>query len=209
MRIRGLLLVWPLLLVGAAHAQKLQKPMEFYFTEDASTARPVVVIKDTDEATLERLAKIIQRNQRAPAERAQLAHLAMSAGRVDLGRELYGAAVAQLKRTDGLYRPILWNYGWDLLRAGDAPGALVQWATLQASRGTGASWMPPTFALALWRADRKDEAVQWYAAAVRTEPDQWISTTRYAELLPDWKDSERATLAEVHAAWLAKPPTWP
>ena len=69
--------------------------------------------------------------------------------------------------------------------------------------------MPPTFALALWTAGRQQEAVQWYAAAVRTEPTQWISTARYAELLPEWKDSERATLAEVHAAWVANPPTWP
>ena len=209
MRIRGLLLFMSLLAGSGAHAQSLQRPEEFYFAEDASTARPVTVIKGTDQQTVDRLAKIIQRKSRAPGERAQLAHLIMAAGRADLGRELYDAAVSQLTRTDGLYRPVLWNYGWDLLRAGDAAGALKHWGALQASRGTAASWMPPTFALALWRAGRKDEALDWYAAAVRTEPNQWISTARYAELLPDWKDSERATLAEVHAAWVANPPTWP
>lgn len=209
MRIRGLLLASGLLLGSHAQAQSLQKPVEFYFAEDANTVRPVVVLKDADAVAIDRLAKIIQRKQRAPGERAQLAHLVMAAGRVDLGRELYDTAVAQLKTTDGLYRPVLWNYGWDLLRAGDPAGALKPWAILQASRGTAASWMPPAFAMALWAAGQKDEAVQWYAAAVRTEPTQWLTTERYAELLPDWKESERATLAQVHAAWVANPPTWP
>ena len=209
MRIRGLLLSLSLLAGFGAHAQSLQKPEEFYFAEDASTVRPVVVVKDSDQVAIDRLAKLIQRKQRAPGERAQLAHLVMASGRTELGRELYDAAVSQLKVTDGLYRPVLWNYAWDLLRAGDAAGALTQWGKLQASRGPAASWMPPTFALALWTAGRQQEAVQWYAAAVRTEPTQWISTARYAELLPEWKDSERATLAEVHAAWVANPPTWP
>ena len=67
----------------------------------------------------------------------------------------------------------------------------------------------PTFALALWTLGRKDEAVQWYAAAVRTEPAQWSTPARYAALLPHWRDEERATLAEVQRAWAANPPAWP
>jgi hypothetical protein len=51
--------------------------------------------------------------------------------------------------------------------------------------------------------------VKWYAAAVRTEPEQWNSTAAYAQLLPTWRDTERATLAEVHQAWAASPPAWP
>ena len=62
---------------------------------------------------------------------------------------------------------------------------------------------------ALWTLGRKAEAVQWYAAAVRTEPQQWNGTDRYAELLPGWRDSERSTLAEVQRAWAEKPPAWP
>ena len=64
-------------------------------------------------------------------------------------------------------------------------------------------------ALALWRAGQKQEAVQWYAAAVRTEPAQWSDSSRYAQLLPLWRDDERASLAEVQQAWAAAPPAWP
>ncbi|MGO4777379.1 tetratricopeptide repeat protein, partial [Lysobacter sp. 2RAB21] len=66
-----------------------------------------------------------------------------------------------------------------------------------------------TYAVALWTLGRKDEAVQWYAAAVRSEPDQWRDTSAYASLLPDWRVADRATLAEVQKAWAANPPAWP
>ncbi|MGH8080655.1 MAG: tetratricopeptide repeat protein, partial [Lysobacter sp.] len=50
---------------------------------------------------------------------------------------------------------------------------------------------------------------QWYAAAVRSEPDQWRDASRYAQLLPEWRASDRAALAEVQKAWAANPPNWP
>ena len=71
------------------------------------------------------------------------------------------------------------------------------------------AWAPPTFALALWKLDRKPEAVRWYAAAVRTEPQQWIDPARLSALLPDWTQADRDTLAEVQAAWAKDPPAWP
>jgi hypothetical protein len=31
----------------------------------------------------------------------------------------------------------------------------------------------------------------------------------YAQLLPQWREDERASLAEVQQAWAAAPPAWP
>jgi len=87
--------------------------------------------------------------------------------------------------------------------------ALAQWHSAQQGLRGNASWVPPTYALALWTLGRKDEAVKWYAAAVRTEPQRWSTSTAYAQLLPTWRDSERASLAEVQQAWAAQPPAWP
>ncbi len=56
---------------------------------------------------------------------------------------------------------------------------------------------------------QKQEAVQWYAAAVRTEPTQWSTTANYGQLLPQWREDERVSLAEVQQAWAAAPPAWP
>jgi tetratricopeptide (TPR) repeat protein len=210
MRIRFFIpLIAGLAIAGAASAQSLPKPAEFYFDADAATTRPVVAIKDTGDAAVQKLLKVIERDPRAKAEHAQLAHLAMDGGRVDLGKELYGRALARITSTDSLWRPLLWNYGWDLYRNGDAAGALAQWQQLLSVRRSNANWVPPTLALALWSAGHKEEAVQWYGAAVRTEPQLWRDPANFTRLLPDWRDSEHVTLAEVQAAWAANPPQWP
>lgn len=198
-----------LLATGAAAAQSRLVPIsEFYFAEEARTTRPVVAIQGEGDALTEALLKAIGRSPRAQAETAQLAHVAMTGGRPELGIELYERVLRNLGTTDILYRPVLWNYGWDLLRNGDAEGALARWETLLKSRNVTADWMPTTFALALWQLDRKDEAVEWYAAAVRTHPDRWSTPDRFEELLPDWLPAERATLVKVQQAWQADPPQW-
>lgn len=194
---------------GPTAAQSLPKPAEFYFDADPTTTRPVVAVKETGDAAVQKLLRLIERDPRAKAEHAQLAHLAMDGGRADLGKELYGRALGRIASTDALWRAVVWNFGWDLYRTGDAAAAVGQWQQLVASRRSNASWVPPTLALALWTAGRQDEAVQWYAAAVRTEPQLWRDPANFPRLLPDWRDGERATLAEVQAAWAANPPSWP
>ena len=195
---------------GFAFAQTapLVPTAEFYFDEDARTTRTIESQAGSGEALVQALLKSIQRNPRSKADIAQLAHVAMAGGRPELGHELYGRVLGQMDSNDGLYRAVLWTYGWDLFRTGDAAGALAQWDTLRKSRNINATWMPATFALALWELDRRDEAVQWYAAAVRSEPARWTGADQYEALLPDWREQERATLAEIQQAWQADPPAW-
>jgi tetratricopeptide (TPR) repeat protein len=198
-----------LIAAGGAYAQAQPRPAEFYFDADPTTTRPIVVIRETGEPAMKKLLKTIERNPQAKGEHAQLAHLAMVSGRVDLGKELYERSQTRIAENDALWRPLQWNYGWDLYRSGDAAGALTQWQKLVAARRVTPSWVPPTMALALWSNGRKDEAVQWYAAAVRTEPQLWRNPANFARLLPDWREQDRATLADIQAAWLANPPKWP
>jgi hypothetical protein len=209
MHVRLLVLALGLALAHVASAQTLPKPAEFYFDEDPRALKPLLAPGQDTPAELERILKKAERDPKAVVELAQLGHLAMTGGRIDTGREMYARAQARITRTHPAWRQVTWNHGWDLYRAGDAAGALQQWAQLTAGARSEVSWMPPTYALALWTLGRRDEAVQWYAAAVRTQPDAWKSSDGYARLLPDWKDSERATLAEVHDAWVAQPPAWP
>lgn len=197
-----------LLLPAVASAQTLPKPAEFYFDEDVRTARAVIAVEGDDEAAQQRLLRMIERNERGADEaQAQLAHIAMESGRSELGRALYGQLLASLGRT-GLRNSVHWNYGWDLYRAGDTAGALEQWLAAGASRPQNPEWQPPTFALALWQLERRDEARDWYAAAVRTWPGRWTNPD-LAALLPGWREDERAVLADVHAAWVEDPPVWP
>lgn len=203
-----------LLLLGAsaaAAAQSLPRPAEFYFDDDARVARPLVAIEGDDESTTAQLARLMDRGGRnAMQATSQLARLAMASGRVDTGRALYARALAMAGASSVERRSLHWNQGWDLYRVGDVDGALAQWTEALANRATVyPSWAPPTLAIALWQLDRRQEAVAWYAAAVRTWPDRWSNPAALPGLLPDWREAERATLAEVLAAWQQDPPAWP
>lgn len=193
----------------AALAQSVPKPKEFYFDPDAN-ARLIVVAQGQGDALAQELLKERERGRKRVEATAQLAHVAMAENRLELGKQLYQQAMqsTQPNSGSGLGRAVRWNYAWDLYRSGEPEPALQLWAALAAGYGEPA-WVPPTMALALWSTGRKAEAVKWYAAAVRTEPMQWGSAANFPTLLPDWRDAERAILAEVQAAWQANPPSWP
>lgn len=189
-------------------AQDIPWPKEFYFEADADVTRPVGLYPGNDDDTVARLLKTRERGRRdAVQATAQLGHIAYASGRADTGAALYLEAS---QRADGgrLRDAIHWNHGWDKYRAGDVAGALEQWRMAGAERLKGPSWLPPTLALGLWQLDRREEAVRWYAAAVRTEPTLWQSPDLDA-VLPDWSPEDRAILGEVAAAWRANPPGWP
>ena len=209
MYVRTLVLALGLAMSHVASAQSLPKPAEFYFDDDARALKPLLLPGQDTPVELERIIKKAERDPKAVLELAQLGHLAMTGGRADTGREMYGRALARINRSHPLWRQVVWNHAWDQFRTGQAAVALEEWAALSSGTRTSPAWMPTTYALALWTLGRRDEAVQWYAAAVRTQPDAWSRSEGYARLLPEWKDEERATLAEVQAAWAAKPPAWP
>lgn len=193
----------------AAQAQALPKPKEFYFDEDKSTTRAIVAVAGDGDAVVDRLAQIVQRDSRAVDAKAQLATIAFNGGRRELGEQLYQSVLGSLSNNSQQYRTVAWNYAWDLLHAGDAEKALEQWSGLAGGRPAAPEWLPPTLALGLWQAGHKDEALQWYGAAMRTWPDRWNNAGNFASLLPDWKEQDRTTLASVLAAWQANPPAWP
>lgn len=196
------------LVVSNAQAQSLPKINEFYFDEDVA-AKPLVAVPAGQVDAVDQLMKLRERGRKAVDATAQLASMAYAEGREDLGAKLYQEAFSSVSDSSVQARSLRWNQGWDLYRRGNAEQALGLW--LKAAEGTRGSpgWLPPTLALVLWTLGRKDEAVTWYAAAARTEPNQWNDAGNFSQLLPDWQDSERATLTQVQQAWAAKPPTWP
>jgi hypothetical protein len=205
---RHLLAIVLALWTFAAGAQNVPKPKEFYFDDDRGVNGPIVVIQGEGEALVDQLVKARERGRKSVEATAQLAHVAISDNRADLGKQLYQQALAGAQSGSALWRAISWNLAWDLYRLGEYQPALTQWAALVPPVGAP-SWLPPTFALGLWSVDRRSEAVEWYAAAVRTEPGLWSNPANYPRLLPDWREEDRARLAEVHAAWQANPPSWP
>ncbi len=204
----GGLLLLASLFCATASAQGLPKIAEFYFDDDTA-ARPIQALPPEQPGLVDQLMKLRERGRKSVEATVQLASIAYAEDRVDLAAKLYQEALKSVSENSLQSRGIRWNQAWDLYRHGDAEEALALWA--QAAGGTrgNASWAPPTLALALWTLGRKDEAREWYAAAVRTEPELWNDPARFPQLLPQWKDEERARLAEVQQAWAASPPAWP
>ncbi|EKT4440043.1 TPA: tetratricopeptide repeat protein [Stenotrophomonas maltophilia] len=211
MSVPGKILASVLLASGVATAwaaPAVPAPQEFYFDNDPA-ATPMVVVQGEGDDLVAQLVKLRERGRRAVEATVQLASVAGTQGRAELADQLYGEALKEASAQASVARSVRWNYGWHLLRQGKAEAALEQWLASAGSARTKPSWVPPTYALALWRLGQKQEAVQWYAAAVRTEPTQWNTTANYGQLLPHWREDERASLAEVQQAWAAAPPAWP
>ena len=74
-------------------AQAQVKPKEFYFDQDAATARRIVVVEGEGDALAAELVKARERGRRQMEATAQLAHVAMTENRPDLGKSLYDVAV--------------------------------------------------------------------------------------------------------------------
>ncbi len=196
------------MLFSTAHAQSLPKIAEFYFDEDVA-AKPIVVVPLEQAGAVDQLMKLRERGRKAVEASVQLAGVAYSEGRTELAEKLYQEALATVSDGSTQARGVRWNQGWDLYRHGSAEAALAQWTRAAEGVRGNPSWLPQTLALALWKLGRRDEALAWYAAAVRTEPQQWNDPARFAQLLPGWNETERAQLAEVQQAWAANPPAWP
>lgn len=201
------LLSFPLL--ALAQASGMSAPKEFYFDKDPQTTRPIIAVAGEGDAVVDRLAANIARRPNEVESHAQLAGIAMNSGRRELGEDLYQTARRNAAGNQRLARMVAWNYGWDLYHAGEPERALEQWRTLLNGWPSAPSWQPPTLALVLWKLGRRQEAIAWYAAAVRTEPQLWYDAANLGQLLPDWRQADRDTLAEVVAAWQADPPDWP
>lgn len=211
MSVPGKILASVLLASGAATAwaaPAMPAPQEFYFDSDLAAA-PMVAMQGEGDELVTQLVRLRERGRRAVEATVQLASVASTQGRAELADQLYGEALKEAPAQSSAGRSVRWNYGWDLLRQGKPEAALEQWLSSTSNARSKPSWVPPTYALALWRMGQKQEAVQWYAAAVRTEPSQWSTSANYAQLLPQWREDERASLAEVQQAWAAAPPAWP
>lgn len=196
------------LMVASAHAQNLPKIEEFYFDSD-NAAQPLTAIEEGSDNAVDQLMKLRERGRKAVEATSQLARIAIAEGRVDLGRRLHQAAITDTQAASVQGRAVRWNYGWDLFRLGETEAALNEWKGVQANTRGNPDWVPQTYALALWTLGQKDEAVRWYAAVVRTEPNAWVDPGNYPRLLPHWREQDRATLAQVQQAWVDAPPSWP
>lgn len=97
-----------------------------------------------------------------------------------------------------------WNYGWALFASADNAGALSHWRTAADLHGGHPTWVPTTLAIGLWLTGHTDRAIEYYAAAVASDPDRWGEVTGVAEATRDWSANEKLAIEAVQAAWRSR-----
>src|SRR5690554_3749116 len=90
--------------------ERLVPRSEFFFDADSRTTRLITAERGSGDALIDRLGKAVARNPRNAEAAAHLAHVAMDAGRPELGHELYARAQGLVDANHALYRPLRWNY---------------------------------------------------------------------------------------------------
>ena len=97
-----------------------------------------------------------------------------------------------------------WNYGWALFSSADNAGALQHWQAAAELHGGHPTWVPTTFAIGLWLTGHNDRAIEYYAAAVASDPDRWGEAGGVAEATRDWSANEKLAIEAVQAAWRSR-----
>lgn len=92
-------------------AQPLPALQEFYFDTDPAAVPMVVVPADSGDL-VDQLMKQRERGRKALDATVQLAGVAFSQGRPELGRTLYAEASSSTQPTTAAGRAVRWNYGW-------------------------------------------------------------------------------------------------
>lgn len=96
-----------------------------------------------------------------------------------------------------------WSHGWALLGLELPEASLAEWRESEKLHGGHPYWVPYTYAMGLWAAGRNDEAVAYYAAAVRSFPERWGSRETVRTHSSKMKPEEQALLLAVFNEWEA------
>lgn len=96
-----------------------------------------------------------------------------------------------------------WSYGWALFNVGDDACALRQWQQAAKISGGHPYWLPYAVAESYWRLGRRQLALRWYGAAVRSQPSRWgsVASIRASTYGRNWSDEQRDMLIEMFHAW--------
>ncbi len=90
-----------------------------------------------------------------------------------------------------------WNYAWDLYRAGQVEPALTRWVEVATAYGSHLVGAAHVGAGAVEPGPEGRKRSPGSAPPCARNPPLWIDARNFASQLPDWKQEDRDTLAEV------------
>jgi tetratricopeptide (TPR) repeat protein len=194
----GLLLCF---MATAAVAQSgIGKPQETYYQDDSATVTPRA-IEPTNRMAVAQLEQVLQYDPKNVSARIQHARLMLARGQRQHAVLEFEAAIADAPPDSEARRQLHWNFGWALLRMGQAERAVQEWDKAARLHGGSPRWVPSTMALGLWVAGEKEAAIEYFVVAVRSDPGGWGSTRGLSQSIRDWHADDRAAMEALHAEW--------
>jgi len=171
-----------------------------YGEDDPAAVRPRA-IDPTDARARQMLEQVLQYDPENVSARIQNANLMIARGMKQRGLGEY-EYVRRLAQSDPVkLRQVTWNYGWALFETGDARRAIAEWMEAERLHGGRPIWAPTTYAVGLWVAGDRELAVQFYRAAVGSNPRRWGEERGLAEATRGWSANEKVAIEAVYGAW--------
>jgi Tfp pilus assembly protein PilF len=189
-------------LLATSVAVQAQRPLPADRYPDVDPAAQYATAPDPrDRRAMTELERVVSRDANNIPARVQMALVLLQRGQPARAGNEFRGAIAAAAPGDTLSRYARWNYGWSLFESADPAGALEQWQLAAEQHGGRPDWVPLLYALVLWVQGDREGAVEYYAAAVRTDPARWSTAQALEASISEWPVNARFTLESVRQAW--------
>lgn len=175
-------------------------PAELYRDDDPAAVMPEM-IGATDNRARKRLEQILEYDPQNVPARVQHGFHLIDRGLNRRAYEEFEYALRVSSEGSLTRRHAHWGYGWALFMSGEYDRALAQWQQAASLHGGNPSWVPTTIAAGLWYSGQRDRAVDYWRAAVRSDPDTWGTTRGLERAIADWPPNRKLAAQSVHAEW--------
>ncbi|MBB5207468.1 tetratricopeptide repeat protein [Chiayiivirga flava] len=190
-----------LVLAALTHAQDIVPPPEgIYADGDPAAVRPAL-LDPQDRNARRQLDQVLRTNPDNVPARVLDAWMQFERGSRPRALQAFNDAIRSAPEGSLPLRHAHWNLGWALFASADNAGALEHWQTAAQLHGGHPSWVPTTFAIGLWLTGHSERAIEYYQAAVDSDPDRWGDAAGVAEATRAWGANEKLAIEAVQAAW--------
>lgn len=184
-------------------AERLPLPVDSY--RDSDIAADIEALNPASDSAQEQVLNALL--EQSPDDVALLAQRGLyryRQGRNDEGEADFRQALPLANAGSVEARLIRWTYGWAQLSAGNLADALASWQEAESLHGGHPYWVPYTYAVVLWLMDEQAAAIDYYDAAVRSDPDTWGSKRGMTDATRHWQELARSAIQGLFAAWQAQ-----
>jgi tetratricopeptide (TPR) repeat protein len=185
---------------GGGEPIEVPPPAQAYFDPDSSARMPIAVDL-FDARAIRELNRRIAREPKQLGLYTARGHAYGFAGNRAAMEKDFEQAFALAGSDRAALRHVSWSQGWAYFGLGDARAALASFTSATQLHGGAPFWVPYTYAVALWRLDRRQEALRYWDAAARSAPERWGNAKVVQRWTRRWPAGNQAEVVALFEAW--------